>query len=162
MASLRLPFAILAAAPLALGLTSCTSPATSSGSSETVVSAVVRAESDAGGRAFDLDREDDGTWEVQVVTNGRAADLRISADGGEVLSRMDADTVDTEDRDALENAGTTMADAVRTAVAAHRGGSIDEVEIDRTSGEPVWKVSFDAGADITISLADGSVVPSTE
>lgn len=162
MESLRLPFTILAALPFALGLTSCASPASSPGSSETVVSAVVRAESDAGGRAFELDREDDGTWEVHVVANGRGVDLRISADGGQVLSRREADAPDADDRTALETAHTTMADAVRTAVAAHGGGGAEEVEIDRTGGEPVWKVSFDAGADITISLADGSVVPSTE
>jgi len=158
MASLRLPFAILAAAPLALGLTSCTSPAPSSGTSETVVSAVVRAESDAGGRAFDLDREDDGTWEIHVVANGRAVDLRISADGEQVLSRGDADALDAADRAAIESAGTTMADAVRTAVAAHGGGSVEEVGIEQAGDGPVWQVSFDAGADVAISLADGSVV----
>ncbi|BAJ73800.1 predicted membrane protein [Microbacterium testaceum StLB037] len=158
MASLRLPLAVLASAPLALGLTSCASPTTSPGTSETVVSAVVRAESDAGGRAVDLDRDDDGTWEVRVAANGGDTDLRISADGGEVLSRDAADALDAADRTALENAGTTMADAVRTAVAAHGGGSVEEVEIESASGAPVWQVSFDDGVDVAISLSDGSVV----
>jgi len=162
MASLRLPLAILATAPLALALAGCASPSTSAGTSETVVSAVVRAESDAGGRAFDLDRDEDGTWEVRVTANGRDAGLRISADGGQVLSRGEADTPDVEDRAALESAGTTMADAVRTAVAAHGGGSVEEVEIDRAGGAPVWQVSFDDGADVAISLADGSVVSAGE
>ncbi|KTR93407.1 hypothetical protein NS220_12540 [Microbacterium testaceum] len=158
MASLRLPFAILTAAPVALGLTSCASPATSSGTSETVVSAVVRAESDAGGRAFELEREGDGTWEIRVVANGRAVDLRISPDGGQVLSRGDAESLDAGDRTALESAATTMADAVRTAVAAHGDSGVEEVEIEHASGRAVWQVSFDAGSDISISLADGSVV----
>jgi len=162
MTSLRLPSAILTAAPLVLGLTSCASPTTGSGTSETVVSAVVRAESDAGGRAFDLDREDDGTWQVHVAANGLAMDLRISADGGQVLSRGDADTLDAEDRATLESAGTTMADAVRTAVAAHGGGSVEEVGIERAGGDSVWRVSFDAGADVSLSLADGSVVPTAD
>jgi uncharacterized membrane protein YkoI len=162
MASLRLPLALLAATPLALGLTSCASPPASSGASETVVSAVVRAESDAGGRAFDLDRDDDGTWEVHVAANGRDTDLRISADGGQVLSRGDADALDAEDRAALEKAGTTMADAVRTAVAAHGVGGVEEVDIERAGGVPVWQVAFDDGAQIAISLSDGSVVPTAE
>ncbi|MDF2044640.1 MULTISPECIES: hypothetical protein [Microbacterium] len=160
MTSLRLPFAILTAAPLALALTGCAPSTTGAGTSETVVAAVVRAESDSGGRAVDLEREDDGSWEVRVAMSGRAEDLRISADGGQVLSRGEADTLDAEDRAALERAGTTMADAVRTAVAAHGDGSVEEVGIERAEGGSVWRVSFDTGADVTISLADGSVVPS--
>jgi hypothetical protein len=157
MASLRVPLGILAAGALALPLAACASPTSGSATSETVVSVVVRAESDAGGRALELDREDDGAWEVHVLTSGSVHEVRVSPDGARVLSREDGDAADADDRAALDTAATTMADAVRIAVAARGGASVDEVDLDRAGGAEVWRVAFADGSETAVSLADGSV-----
>jgi len=159
MASLRVPLGALAAVALPLPLAACAPAASGPASSETVVAAVVRAESDAGGRAVDLDRDDDGTWEIHVAVDGRVSEVRVSADGGGVLSRDDDEPLDDDDRAALEAASTTMADAVRIAVSDHGGAGVREVAIDRVGGTEVWSVSFDDGEETTVSLTDGSVTP---
>jgi len=159
MTSLRTPVCVLAAGALALGLSACTPPSATSttGDSETVASAVVLAESDAGGRAFELDREDDGTWEVHVAANDRGIEVRVSAEGDRVQSRTDEDALDADDREALTAAVTTMADAVRIAVASHGGAGVEEVSIERSGDQTAWQVGFDGGDEVAVSLADGSV-----
>ncbi|MBM3716500.1 MAG: PepSY domain-containing protein [Actinobacteria bacterium] len=127
---------------------------------ETAVAAATIAESSAGGRAIELDQEDDGTWEVHVAAGDREVEVRVSADGSTVdSSRDDDDGLDDEDRAALDSAVTTLADAIRIAAAENPSGAgIDDVTLDDEDGTWAWEVGFRDDVDVYVSAADGSVL----
>lgn len=160
MASHRVPTAGLSALGLALALTAC-APATGRDGTgevgyETVIAAVVLAESDAGGRAYEVDI-DDGTARVHVASGDRAVEVDVDLAGPTVTDRRDAGEVETEDRKALATASTTLADGVRVAAAAHDGdGSVAEVGLG--SGEAAtWTVEFTDGGEVAVAVSDGAV-----
>ncbi len=162
MASPRVPLTVAVAGIVITSLCACAPASPPPGgdapaTAETAVTAVVLAEADAGGRAVDLERADDGSWEVHVATTDRGREVRVTADGNGVLSGRD-DDVDADDRAALSSAVTTMADAIRTAASAHGTGGVEEVSIDRVGGADAWAVSFVDGTEVAVALADGRVV----
>lgn len=160
MASIRTPAAaVLLAAALALA--GCTSApagdASASATDREAVRAVTTAESSAGGRAFELESEDD-EWQVHVAVGDREVEVRVSADGGQVLASDDSDGLDADDRTALDAATTTLADAVRIAASQNPGGvRIEEAQLESDNGVAVWQVDLEGGANVSVSGADGSV-----
>lgn len=164
MASTRTPALALVAVVSALTLSACTPAPTASGGSaadagRTAVTAVTVAEAEAGGRAFALDRDDDGSWEVHVAVGEREVDVRVAADGTSVQSTRDDDGIDADERAALDAAVTTLADAVRIATTQHAGDEIlDEVQLDDDDGSWAWKVEMESGTTVRLSAADGTVV----
>lgn len=128
-------------------------------SDETAVTAVNTAEASAGGRGFELDREDDGSWEVHVAVGDREVLVTVADDGATVRSSRDDDGVDADERAALGAAVTTLADAVRIAAAQIPGGErIDEAHLDERDGGWVWEVEMHSGATVRLSAADGAVL----
>ena len=104
MASPRALIAALAPAGLALSLTAC-APAGGTGATvdvgyEKVIAAVVLAESDAGGRAFDVEIED-ATAQVHVAAGDRAVEVDVDLAGPTVTDRRDEGEVESEDRSAV-------------------------------------------------------------
>ncbi|MFJ4037427.1 PepSY domain-containing protein [Microbacterium sp. NPDC090007] len=157
MAPTRIPaVALLAVATLALG--ACAPSADSAGpTAREAVRAITTAESAAGGRAFELDTED-GEWEVHVAVGDREVDVRVSADGSTATVSEDDDGLDVDDREALQAATTTLADAVRIAGAQNRGGDrIDGASLEREDGVAVWEIEFDDGSPVRVSGADGAI-----
>lgn len=160
MASIRTPAAaVLLAAALALA--GCTSApagdASASATDREAVRAVTTAESSAGGRAFELESEDD-EWQVHVAVGDREVEVRVSTDGGQVLASDDSDGLDVDDRTALDAATTTLADAVRIAASQNPGGArIEEAQLESANGVAVWQVDLEGGANVSVSGADGSV-----
>ncbi|MFZ8758395.1 PepSY domain-containing protein [Microbacterium sp. HMH0099] len=143
------------------GAQSSAAPAPTGGGSdtastwETAVAAATTAESSAGGRAIELDQEDDGTWEVHVAAGDREVEVRVSADGSTVDSSRD----DDEDRAALDSAVTTLADAIRIAAAQNPSGAgIDDVTLDDEDGTWAWEVGFRDDVDVYVSAADGAIL----
>lgn len=125
----------------------------------TAVTAITTAESSAGGRAFELERGDDDTWEVHVAVGEREVEVRVASEGTSVQSSRDDDDIDAEERAALDAAVTTLADAVRIAATQNPGGErLDEVQLDDDGGAWVWKVEMRDGATVRISASDGAVL----
>ncbi|MCG7416286.1 MULTISPECIES: hypothetical protein [Microbacterium] len=161
MASTRSLLAGLTALGLSVTMTAC-APASSASESdagyETVIAAVVRAESDAGGRAFEVEIED-GSADIRVAVDDRAVDVDVDLAGPLVTGRQDARPLDRDDRTALDAATTPLADAVRIAAATHgRGIGISEVDLEREEDIAAWRVEFTDGEEVAIAVTDGAVV----
>lgn len=163
MASLRSLAAGLSALGLSLALASCGSSPGAGPSAgvgyETVIAAVVLAESEAGGRAFELEIEGD-TAQVHVAAAGRDVEVDVDLAGPTVTDRRDDGDLDGDDRATMDAAPTTLADAVRVAAATHDGdGSVDEVSLENGDGA-AWKVAFTDASDVAVSVTDGTIVRS--
>ncbi|MCC4248514.1 MULTISPECIES: hypothetical protein [Microbacterium] len=161
MASLRALTGGLSTLGLSLALTACVPSVGAGGSDdrayETVIAAVIRAESDAGGRAFDVEIED-GTAQVHVAVDGRDTEVDVELAGPTVTERHDDGDLDADDRTALDAASTTLADGIRIAAAAHGGGG-DVSEVDLARGDDAaWRVEFTDGTTIAVAVSDGTVV----
>lgn len=160
MASHRAWIAGLSALGLALVLTACAPSGGKGGTGdvgyETVIAAVLLAESDAGGRAFEVEIED-GTAQVHVAAGDRTIAVDVDLTGPTVTDRRDAGGVEAEDRRALSAASTTLADGIRVAAAAHDGdGSVAEVGVD-SGADASWTVEFTDGGEVAVAVTDGSI-----
>lgn len=126
---------------------------------EDVYAAIGLAESEAGGTAFEVDREDDGTegWEVSVAVGDEEVDVDVDLAGTEVLGTDRDDDLDDDERAALAAATITLADAIRTALA-EVDGVLDDVELDEEDGTGVWEVSVGDDTEVYIDVATGDVL----
>ncbi len=160
MASTR-SFAVALLAASTLALSAC-SPAAGGGGSLTptdqdAVRAVTTAESDAGGRAFELDSDDD-QWQVHVAVGDREVEVRVTTDGTRAESSDDSEQLDADDDAVLRAATTTLADAIRISAARASGGArVEEAALEQEDGTPVWKVEIAGGTTVRVSGVDGSV-----
>lgn len=165
MASLRVLAATLSALGLTVAVSACAPASEGAGAPDdvayqTAIAAVVRAESDAGGRAFELE-VDAGTARVHVAVGDRDVEVDVDPSGPTVTQRRDDGPLDAGDRSALDAAGTTLADGIRIA-AATRGASsgVTEAGVDRDADVEVWSVEFADGAEVSVAVSDGTVVRS--
>ncbi len=78
------------------------------------------AESDAGGRAFEVEIED-GTAQVHVAAGDRTIAVDVDLTGPDRDRSAGRGRGRAEDRRALSAASTTLADGIRVAAAAHDG-----------------------------------------
>ncbi|MBT9606724.1 hypothetical protein [Microbacterium sp.] len=165
MASPRVPAAVLTTLGIAITVTACAPASTGAGARDEVVyqaaiAAVVQAESDAGGRAFELEI-DSGTAQVHVAVGDRDIEVDVDLAGPTVTERRDDGSLDGEDRAALDAAGTTLADGIRIAAAVRSAsGGVTEAGVDRDADAPAWTVEFADGAEVSVAVSDGSVVRS--
>ena len=159
MASTRpLAVALLAAAST-LALSACTPPAGGAltPTDQDAVRAITTAESVAGGRAFELDTDDD-QWQVHVAVGDREVEVRVSADGARADSPDATEELDADDDAALQATTTTLADAIRIAAARAVGGArVEEAALEQEDGTPVWSVDIAGGTTVRVSGIDGSV-----
>ncbi|MCK0111512.1 PepSY domain-containing protein [Ornithinimicrobium sp. F0845] len=110
----------------------------------TGLAAIDTAEAETGGTAYEIDDlDDDGTWEVDVRVDDHSVEVKVSADGAEVL-QTEQDDLDDDDRAALEAATITLQDAIELAVS-EVGGVLDDAELEgEGNGNPHhWEVSVD-------------------
>ncbi|WP_022923088.1 PepSY domain-containing protein [Ornithinimicrobium pekingense] len=129
----------------------------------TALTAVATAEDEAGGTAYEIDdQDDDGSWEVDVAVGDRSVEVTVSEDGLTVVGTED-DDLDDDDRTAVEAAGTTLADAIETAVT-EVGGTLDDAELEEEDGAWLWKVTVDGAdsgdddVDVLVDVSSGEVV----
>ena len=157
MASLRVLVAGLTTLGLTAALAACAPSAGSGdGGYESAIAAVVLAESDAGGRAFEVETEG-GTFQVRVAVGGREVDVEVS--GPTVTDRRESGNLDADDRAALDSASTSLADAIRIAAAAHDGGrGVEEVALDQANDPAAWKVEFVDAGEVAVAITDGAIV----
>lgn len=122
-----------------------------------VLAAIQLAESETGGTAFEIDDTDGGDWEVHVASGDEELEVRISADGTQVIATEREGSLDASDRDGLAAATITISDAIRTA-AEHGTGSLDDVDLDRQGGGFVWEVAFHDDTEVYIDVVSGEVL----
>ncbi|WP_298871295.1 PepSY domain-containing protein [uncultured Microbacterium sp.] len=160
MASTR-SLAVALSAVTVLALSAC-APFGGGGGSLTptdqdAVRAVTTAESDAGGRAFALDA-DDNRWEVHVAVGDQEVEVQVSTDGTRAESSDGSERLDADDSAALQATTTTLADAIRIAATRASGGArVEEAVLEQEDGAPVWKVEIAGGTTVRVSGVDGSV-----
>ena len=104
--------------PMTTPTTSPTPQATAAGASvlNEGFAAVALAESEVpGSQAVDLDLDDDGTWEVEVISGDRKFEFDISADGTTVLEREE-DDADDDKVSKLAQVQVPITEAISTAM----------------------------------------------
>lgn len=133
-------------------------PSASPDTAGDVYAAIGLAEAEAGGTAFEVDREDDHGegWEVSVAVGEEEVDVHVDLAGTEVLGTDRDDDLDPDERAALAAAGITLADAIRTALA-EVDGVLEDVDLDAEDGTPVWEVSIEHDAEVHVEVATGEV-----
>ena len=162
MASLRVLAAGLSTLGLGLTLAAC-APSPGAGTPggvgyESVIAAVVAAESDAGGRAFEVEIEGE-TARVHVAVDARDVEVEVEVAGPTVTNRHDDGELEADDRAALDAASTSLADGVRIAAAAHgRDRGVAEVGVQTTDRTAAWKVEFTDGGEVAVAVSDGTIV----
>ena len=120
--------------------------------------AITTAEDETQGIAYELEL-DDGLWEVHVAVGDTDAEVRTSGDGAEVVSTDTDDTVDDDDRRALDAAGITLAVALQAAIDGHGSGSVDEISVsDDVEGQLAWEVSFTDDVEVYVAVVDGAIL----
>ncbi|MDP9822521.1 PepSY domain-containing protein [Nocardioides massiliensis] len=123
------------------------------------LAAVALAESETGGTAYALDREDGG-WQIDVAVDDRQVEVRTDQTGGEVLDSREDDRLDDDDRAELQAATVTLGGALEAA-AAEVAGEIEDADLDEDGGTLVWQVSIRADGteqEIHIDAKSGEVL----
>lgn len=120
--------------------------------------AIALAEAEAGGTAYEIDRERnrDG-WEVAVAVDGIEIEVFVDLTGTEVLGTEREGSIDRDELDALAGATVSLADAIRTAVD-ETGSVLDEAEIDVDDGLAYWKVELEDDSEVKVDVATGDVL----
>lgn len=135
--------------------------ASPSGSQDALATAVSSAEDEAGGTAFEIDLEDDGEWEVSVAVGEEEVQVRVSADGSEVLDSRSDGTLDRDELAALEVATVPITEAVATALG-EVGGTFDDADLDDDGGTVSWTVTIDRDGDddveVYVDIASGEIL----
>lgn len=108
------------------------------------VTAIATAEKAAGGKAYEIDDEnDDQSWEVDVMVGDRSVEVKVSGDGRTVQGQTDDDDADDSDKARLARSKTTLVQGIEAALA-EVPGALDDVDLDDENGVDVWKVTVDA------------------
>ncbi|WP_051297583.1 PepSY domain-containing protein [Brevibacterium album] len=143
------------------------------GELDAALAAIATAEAEAGGTAFDVDFEEAETdddddddvreahWSVGVMDGDREQEVRVSADGAEVLG-TEEDDVDGDDRREREAASVALADALETALG-DTPGLLDDASLDDDGGTLHWEVGVypegeDRSTDVRVDAESGEVL----
>lgn len=124
------------------------------------LAAIALAEQDSDGRAFEIDADDSG-WEVLLDVGRDEVEVRISADGQEVLSSERDGSIDADDLAGLDAAQTGLAEAIGIGIGEHSGAGstqLDDVTLDEEAGNAAWEVSFEDGTEVHVDVRNGNVL----
>lgn len=136
------------------------------GSLEAAQAAIDLAEKEIGGKAIEIDFDDEKTWELTVFKGSEEHEVEINAEGTEIVKKeKDDDQADKKDVDALKKAKTSLKDALKKAID-EQAGTIDEADLD-TDGEPTWSVEIypegkTDSVEVYISAMNGKIVDEPE
>jgi len=135
-----------------------TSADTAATGNDAALAAITTAENETQGVAYELEIDDD-FWEVHLAIGDTDTEVRTTADGAEVRSTETDDTVDDDDRAALDAAGITLAVALQAAVDERGSGSVDEISVsDDVDGQIAWEVSFTDDVEVYVAVVDGAIL----
>ncbi|EMY34289.1 putative lipoprotein, partial [Arthrobacter crystallopoietes BAB-32] len=95
-----------------------------------------------GSMAFELSfNRSRGEWEVELVSADTEHEVRVSADGSEVLEEHTSGAVDAEDRTELQGARVPLAEAITTA-QEEADGEVQEASLEDENGKAVWEIEI--------------------
>lgn len=148
------------ASPSSTG-TSSASPGAGTGAAAVAGAVIAAEEAVAGGQAFEIDRKDEGGWEVKLAVGDREKEVDVSEDGSEVTPQEGDDQLDQEDRERIAQVQVPLENAVRTALD-EVDGTLDGAQLDTEDGTTVWEVDVDdaegTSVDVYVNVDNGSVV----
>ncbi|KXZ57211.1 Peptidase propeptide and YPEB domain protein [Brevibacterium ravenspurgense] len=136
------------------------------GSLEAAQAAIDLAEKEIGGKAIEIDFDDEKTWELTVLKGSEEHEVEINAEGTEIVKKeKDDDEAEREDVDALKKAKTSLKDALKKAID-EQAGTIDEADLE-SDGEPTWSVEIypegkTDSVDVYVSAMNGEIVDEPE
>ncbi|MDO4784773.1 MAG: PepSY domain-containing protein [Propionibacteriaceae bacterium] len=138
-----------------------TGPAAPADSLTAALAAIATAEKAVGGIAVGIDDEDDDkAWEVDVQTENRRVEVKISADGTTIVKQEEEDH-EADEWAAVSGAKIRIADAIKAALA-HTPGRFDDADLDDDNKRWHWDVSvYPQGStdstDLEVDPANGQV-----
>ena len=142
--------------------TSVAPAAAPSDSLSAALAAIATAEKAVGGIAVSIDDEDDDkSWEVDVQTDSRRVEVKVSGDGATVL-KQDNEDHEADEWAAVSGAKVRIADAMKAAIA-HTPGRFDDADLDDDNDRRHhWEVSvYPEGSndsiDLDVDLGTGQV-----
>lgn len=136
------------------------------GSLEAAHAAIDLAEKEIGGKAIEIDFDDEKTWELTVLKGSEEHEVEINAEGTEVLKKeKDDDQADKEDVDALKKAKISLKEALERALD-EQAGTIDDAELE-SDRNITWSVEIYPGGkadsvDVYVSAMNGEIVDEPE
>ncbi|WP_298747518.1 PepSY domain-containing protein [uncultured Serinicoccus sp.] len=107
------------------------------------LAAVEAAQRETGGTAYEIDGDDDGTWEVDLRVDDRS--VTVEVDAGGAVTRVEEDDLDAEDLAAMDAAQVSLEEAVTTALD-EVGGVLDDAALEEER-DLAYEVSVDLGPD---------------
>ena len=108
------------------------------------LAAIATAEKTAGGKAYEIDDEDnDQAWEVDVMVGDKSVEVKVSADGTTAQGQKDDGNADDDDKTRLGRSKTTLTQGIEAALK-EVPGALDDVDLDDDNNVDVWKVTIDA------------------
>ena len=123
------------------------------------LAAVDTAAEAAGGTAYAIDDTDgDQNWEVDVWAGGQKVEVKVSADGSNVISQGQPEQDDDGAR--TDRADTGLKAAIEAALQ-DTAGTLDEADLDEEGGTVVYTVKIDTDqtqdVELLVGAADGKV-----
>lgn len=148
--------------PASSSATTTSGAATSGGDGNAAQNAIETAQSEVGGTATDIDFNDDNQWDVTVVDNGKATEVILDANGGNILHQEGSEPLDSEDQKEFDSAQTTLADALTTATDEHPG-NINDAELTTHNNTAIYDIDLYAGANnsqvtVRVNATSGDIV----
>ena len=155
------PTAAVATTTAAAEATTTTASTTAASASVDPIAAIATAEAEVGGVAYEIDDADnDSSWEVGVRTGDTAREVLIGPDGAVI--RVQDESLDDDDRRALDAARIGLAEAITTALN-ETGGVLDDAEFEEENGAFHIEVSVDRvegrdDVDVHIDPVSGAII----
>lgn len=140
---------------------------------EDAKAAIATAEGEVDGTAYEVDFEEadndddddddeqEPHWSVGVISGDREWEVRVSADGADVLGTEEEDA-DSDDVSELDAATVTLEEAIDTA-AEDTSGDLDDASLDDDGGTLHWEVSIypegeQRSQDIDVDAESGDII----
>ncbi len=139
---------------------------------EDAEAAIATAEEEVGGAAYEVDFEEaddddddddeqEPHWNVDLISGDREWEVRVSADGTEVLG-SEEDDADSDEMSALDATTVSLAEAISTA-AEDVTGDFDDASLEDDGGTVHWEVSIYAegeqrSQDIDVDAESGEII----
>lgn len=140
---------------------------------EDAKAAIAAAEGEVDGTAYEVDFEEadddddddddeqEPHWSVGVISGDREWEVRVSADGADVLG-TEEDDADSDDVSELDAATVTLEEAI-DAAAEDTSGDLDDASLDDDNGTLYWEVSIypegeQRSQDIDVDAESGGII----
>lgn len=104
-----------------------------------------------GGSLVEVEQEDHGGYEVEVVHNAKLHELVVSTDGQITVEDVDADDKAIQQ---VQKTTVILTVALEQALQLHEGASLDSIELEDKDGTMYWEIELvdQQGNEIEVNL----------